>query len=237
MEKKKSKKMEINEVRMIPRNVTIYLLSVGVLLCLSLILGVSYSIFQVDTTQQESNQISVGCFTIEFEDSGTSNTYTNISLTNSYPLSTESALTKTPYTFKITNTCDYIAITDIALNVLKTSSVTNVARQQGKEIGDMLFVAIKEGNSAISSPVQLSTLDEGTIRSGDTETDVSYILRTENLEKNDPKTYSIWVWVPEEIDGVEVGNEAQALTLYSKIDVYSLAVTPEVPAENPSNNG
>ena len=216
---------EYKDIRMIPRHIAIYLLVVGVLLCLSLILGVSYSIYQVDNTQSESNQITVGCFTINFEDSGTSNTYTNLSITNSYPISTQTALAKTPYTFKVTNTCDYVAKADIAINVLKTSSVTNLATQQGKTIGDMLVTAIKEGNNAISTPVQLSSLTEGTIRTGDTETDVSYILRTEYLEKNQPKTYSLWIWVPEEINGVEVGNEAQGLTLYSKVDVYSEAIS------------
>ena len=222
-----TKKQEINEIRFIPRNVAIYLLVVGILLSLSLVLGVSYSIFQVDNTQHESNQITVGCFTIDFEDSGTSNSYTDISLTNSYPLSTEKALNKTPYTFKITNTCDYVAKTDIALNVLRTSSITNVARQQGKTIGDLLVVALKEGSGSVSTPVQLSSLDEGTIRSGDTETDISYILRTEQMEKHDSKTYNIWVWVPEEINGVEIGNEAQALTLYSKVDIYSQAIADD----------
>ena len=220
-----SKKVDTKKIKIVPNKITVYLLIVSLLLSLSLILGLSYAVFQIDVTQSQANEIEVGCFTIDFEDSGTSNTYTNLSLTNSYPISTQTALSKTPYTFKITNTCDYIARATIAINVLNTSTISSLAQSQNKEIGDMLFVAIKEGNNSVSAPVQLSSLEEGTIRANDTDTDVSYILKTDFLEKNQPKNYSIWMWVPEEINGVEVGNEAQNLTLYSKVDVYSQAIS------------
>lgn len=219
-------------IKLVPSKISIYLLIVGILLCLSLILAVSYSAFEIDSKQGQANEITVGCFTINFIDSGTSNSHTNLSITNSYPISTEAAIAKNPYKFTITNICDYTARTTIAINVLKTSSISALATSQGKTIGDMLNIAFKEGTGSVSAPVTLSSLNTGTIRANDTATDVSYILRVEDLEKNVSKTYSIWMWVPESINDVEVGNEAQGLTLYSTVDVYSQAVT-----STSANNG
>ena len=88
-------KKEVKKVvrtKIVPSKISIYLLIVGILLCLSLILAVSYSAFEIDSKQGQANEITVGCFTINFVDSGTSNSYTNLSITNSYPMSTESAI-------------------------------------------------------------------------------------------------------------------------------------------------
>ena len=215
----------VKRVYLMPKKVTIYLLVVGILLSLSLILGYTYSIYQIDKKQSTVNEIHVGCFTINFEDSGTdSTTYTDLSITNSYPLTTEEAMAKTPYKFRITNVCNYVSKTDISINVLKTSSISQMAINQGKTIGDMVDVSIQEGTRAASVPINLSSFDEGTIRSEDNETDVSYLIRTDFLDAGESKTFNIWMWVPKSINDVNIGNEAQGLTLYAKVDVLSTAV-------------
>ena len=204
----------------------IALLIIGIMLCGSLVLGTSYSMYQLDAQQQQSNQIAVGCFTLTFEDSGTnSNTYTNISLTNSYPISRQTALTKTPYKFKITNNCDYVAKTTVAVNVLKTSSVSQAAQNAHKTVADYVNIAFQDGNGEVSESMLMSSLPAGTIRTGDNVTQNSYVIIDGiYLEKDASKTYSLWMWVPETINNTPVGNDAQSLTLYSKIDVYSEAV-------------
>ena len=223
------KEITKKEIQLIPKKISICLLVVGILFALSIILGYTYSIYQIDKIQPVANEITVGCFTINFEDSGTSNSYTNFSLTNSYPIDDEEAMSLTPYKFKITNVCNYTAKTDIAINVLKTSSISQLATNQGKVIGDMVNVAIQEGSKGVSVPIKLSSFNEGVIRSNDTVTDKRYIIRTDYLQGQESRTYNIWMWVPESINNVEVENEAQGLTLYAKVDINSTAVDQVIP--------
>ena len=60
--------------------------------------GYSYSLWNATHTSNLSNNLSIGCFSIDFTESGS-----NINLTNAYPISDAKGLTKTPYTFTITN--------------------------------------------------------------------------------------------------------------------------------------
>src|SRR5574344_1338119 len=181
----------------------ILLLSLAIMLCLSIVAGTSYSLWSSTYTQSTSNKIAIGCFTIDFSEAGT-----NINLANTYPISDAKGLAKTPYTFTVSNTCTITSQTNIAVDVLNTSTMSS----------GYIKAAIKEGSGNAVVKGLLNTLSAGTIASGDTETKESWILDTITLKPNETKTYSIYMWV-----GETINNDAQGKTLNAKINVSDYA--------------
>jgi hypothetical protein len=160
----------------------ISLILLAVLLCSTLLFGYSYSLWSSTHTSATSNTLNVGCFSIDFTESGS-----NINLTNAYPISDTKGLTKTPYTFTIKNTCTIAANASIAINPLKTSTF------------DLSYVkaSYKEANDTSNTTKILNQFTQGTIASDDTTSASSYILTTTYLKQNATKTYSVWMWLDE----------------------------------------
>ncbi|MCM1052390.1 MAG: hypothetical protein NC483_00210 [Ruminococcus sp.] len=82
-----------------------YRITLGVLtimILLTLTIGTSYSYYSVGGVQDKDNVLATRCFEITYEDgNGTS----AITLNNSYPMSDDKGMSKSPYNFTITNTC------------------------------------------------------------------------------------------------------------------------------------
>ncbi len=75
------------------------LLGVLVVSVITLITSISYAVWQITFEQESTNVVSTACFQINFMDSN------NIQLLESYPMSDESGMSLTPYTFTIENVC------------------------------------------------------------------------------------------------------------------------------------
>jgi hypothetical protein len=179
------------------------LLIVAIMLCGTIIMGTSYSLWSTTHTQTTANDINVGCFTMSFSETGT-----NINLSNTYPLSDTKGLATTPYEFTITNTCTIASSTAIAINMQTTSTMD----------ASYLNIAYQENSGDVSTPVLLSSLETGTIASGDTTTKTSYILKKTTINPNETKKYKIWMYIPSTI-----GNEAQGKTFTGKVSVANYA--------------
>ena len=179
------------------------LLLLAILLCSTMMFGYSYSLWSATHTSTLTNTLSVGCFTIDFSESGS-----NINLTNTYPISDDKGLTKTPYSFTIKNTCTVAANASIAINPLKTSTL------------DLRYVkaSYKESNDTSNTTKILNQFTQGTIASDDTISASSYILTTAYLKANASKTYSIWMWLDE-----NAGNDTQGKILNASINVSEQA--------------
>ena len=83
---------------------------IGVLLAMSVLIGVSYSLWRITLTQETSNILTASCFDVTFTEDN------NISLQNAYPLYDEDGKKLTPYTFTIQNNCEAYATYNIQLN-------------------------------------------------------------------------------------------------------------------------
>lgn len=83
-----------------------YKITLGVLtmmILFTITVGTSYSYYSVSDKQTGTNNLATTCFDITFEDSN----YISMNSAGkyAYPMSEATALTKTPYTFTVTNTC------------------------------------------------------------------------------------------------------------------------------------
>ena len=88
-----------------------------VVICLAICLMTyqSYALWVVNLKGEE-NIVETGCFSISFTELSSS-----ISLSITYPMSDERALTQTPYSFKIKNTCSIASSYLVTLNTLTTN--------------------------------------------------------------------------------------------------------------------
>lgn len=96
----------------------IIMVSLSVILTLLLGIGVSYSLWNINVSQNNVNTAMTSCFDIIY--SSESNA---INLEKQYPISDEAGSKLTPYTFKITNNCDINAYYKINLETLNTSNI------------------------------------------------------------------------------------------------------------------
>lgn len=162
-------------------------------------LGVSYSLWLQEFESKETNTITTGCFTINFQEESKS-----ISLKNTYPISDERALesAQTSYRMKVTNTCDTTdAGYSITLNTLEVAG-TSLA-------DDKVKVAIGVNNQKPAGGSLLSSMDEN-LETQNLDLDgtlvKSYIINTGLIEKNTSKTFDVYLWVDENA-GKEVMNQ------------------------------
>jgi hypothetical protein len=181
----------------------ISLVLLAVLLCSSIMLGTSYSLFTASHTQTNANNLNTGCFTFNFTE-GTN----NINLTNTYPISDTKGLKTTPYTFTIHNTCSIAAKTNIALDTINTSTLNRSYLKVATQT-----TGLEDLNKGI-----LSSYTAGQVQDAATMSD-AYIIKSDTLAANETKSYSIWLWMDE-----AVGNDAQGKTYTGKVVISEEAV-------------
>ena len=98
----------------------VYLLLVlGILLAVSLIVGMSYAYWSNTHSQSGENFVESKCFSTSFSDVDG----TEINLTNSYPMVDVDGMKTKPYEFTITNTCDTYASYNINLDILSSTTL------------------------------------------------------------------------------------------------------------------
>ena len=119
------------------------LLFISVLLCISIILGISYAYWKLVLKQKDPNTLTSDCFSITFSDENA------ISLAQAYPLNKEEMKTflknATPYHFTITNKCNSVARGYINLETLPVV---------GKKLRDQYVdVLLYDGNVNLSNEI------------------------------------------------------------------------------------
>ena len=73
----------------------------SVLIVTVLGIGISYSLWNISVSQDKVNTAMTSCFDITYSSESSA-----INLEKQYPISDEAGSNLTPYTFKITNSCD-----------------------------------------------------------------------------------------------------------------------------------
>lgn len=98
------------------------LVLVGVILVLALGIGMSYAMWIMTNKQDNMNVIETTnkCFSVELTSESD-----NIKLENTYPISDDAGSKLSPYSFKITNTCDWNAYYKVNLETLNKSTIDN----------------------------------------------------------------------------------------------------------------
>jgi hypothetical protein len=174
----------------------VLLIVIGILLIVSLSVGMSYALWSQNHTQTTSNELLSGCFSTTLTEGS------NIYLTNQYPISDATGLTGTPYTFTISNTCTIAANYEINLETLSTTTA------------DSKFIKLSLDGATSNLLNSYSTVDTtitGAIN--------SYQLKTGYISAGSSITYNLRLWVTESATIADMANK----TFDSKIVVNTAA--------------
>jgi len=172
----------------------------------------SYALWIASFAGQD-NVVDVGCFQVNFEELGES-----IKLSNTYPVSDTKGLSGTPYSFKITNTCDIDSHYSVTLNTLTTNGINtdNIKFAIHTETGVKPTVGIN------LKEFSLTHLNEKKEKIKVTNLDESIILASGDLGQNESVTYHLYLWLDE-----KAGNDIMGRTFQSSVEIISDATTKQ----------
>ena len=170
-------------------------ISISLVIILLLVIGVSYSLWNISVSQDTINTATTKCFNVEI--TGQKN---SISLENAYPISNEKGKKLTPFSFTVTNTCDIFASYTISLESLKGTTLSS------KFINTMI------NNEEIKKLSDYEITD--TVNTGSIE---SHILAKGSLGSGDSEDYTLRVWIDYDTTMEDLDNETK--TFKSKIVV------------------
>ena len=185
------------------------LITLGCMILILLIVGISYAYWSLNFVQSENNVVTTDCFEIEFLESDA------INLSKAYPVSDEDGLKNPPYNFTIKNLCDSAANYQINLETLIPS---------GKKLPDeYLRVSLTQRNVSDSigkgSLVSYDKTDptiEGAIS--------AYRLLIGGLGPNETKEFSLKIWMSSMVTA-DMENSMNA-TYHGKVSIITSYKTP-----------
>ena len=176
------------------------------------IIGVSYALWVLNLTQTGQNDIVSSCFNITFTDKD------NISLQKAYPILDEEGKKLTPYEFTITNTCDSYASFNVNLEVLNTTTLTN-----NDAVKAMLSSKENDTETEIITSL-LSSYQTATKTLDNAKT--SFNLTTGYLNAKESKTYTLRLWLDENVD---MNTEGVQNAKFSSKVVVTTSYVEELP--------
>ena len=184
---------------------------VGVSICLLILLGIglSYSMWNMRVSQDQTNVIS----TTDSFDITLANQSNAIKLDNAYPITDTKGKTLTPFTFSIKNVCDTAVAYTVSLESLEGTTLAS----------DYLKVMVNNDEPLLLN--SLSTTDVVNTTSIE-----SRVLDTGTLFKNNTKEYSIRLWIDYNTTLDDLNNETKVLK--SKIIIKGVPSNEKEPLAN-----
>ncbi len=176
-------------------NKKIYLTIIGILLLICLTVAVSYAVWRIFLVQNNSSKLATSCFKVSLTDQDA------INLVDTIPITDSDGAALTPYTFTITNACDSYANYQVNLELLNTTTMTNMS-------------AIKVMFDD-ETPFLLTTKE--TTEKTLTNASTAYKLKTSYLDKKATATHKLRLWIDEAVDMNTEG--VQNLKLEAKVTV------------------
>jgi hypothetical protein len=177
---------------------------IGILLCISLVIGTSYALWSINHTQANKNDLATGCFSTTFTESN------DISLSNAFPITDTAGKKLTPYTFTITNTCTIASNYQINLEVLNTTTAG---------------AAYIKTELNTDTPALLSSLT--TVTKTLDAASTAYEMKTGYLAPSKSATYNLRLWVDEAATTDNMSNK----TFSAKVVVITSATPKQVYAD------
>ena len=163
------------------KNKKILLIVLGILLILSLLVGVSYAYYMVTASQTNKNSLASSCISISL-----TNEKNDITLNNAYPITNSEGKKLTPYQFSITNTCNIFISYNVNLEMLEgTNLSTDYIKTMVNSEAPYILSSLDSASTTIDKSTESRTLAQGSLGSGDS---VDYALRLwmdENTPLND----------------------------------------------------
>ena len=149
---------------------TIILSSLGVLLLISLVIGISYAYWLFRTNQTSVNTIGTSCLNVALTDVTSA-----IKLEDTYPISDEDGMATTPYTFTITNTCDSFISYEVLLGVTEDTTMNSAYLDAVLDYNQVQTLdTYPDFDSTLEGYKEVKVLQKGSLSGGD---EVTYNLR------------------------------------------------------------
>ncbi len=149
---------------------TIILSSLGVLLLISLVIGISYAYWLFRTNQTSVNTIGTSCLNVTLTDVTSA-----IKLEDTYPISDEDGMATTPYTFTITNTCDSFISYEVLLGVTEDTTMNSAYLDAVLDYNQIQTLdTYPDFDSTLEGYKEVKVLQKGSLSGGD---EVTYNLR------------------------------------------------------------
>ena len=176
-------------------NKKIYLIIIGILLLICSMVAVSYAVWRIFLVQNNSSKLATSCFKVSLTDQDA------INLVDTIPITDSDGAALTPYTFTITNACDSYANYQVNLELLNTTTMTNMSA---------IKVMFDNGTPSLLTTKETT---EKTLTNAST----AYKLNTGYLDKKATATHKLRLWIDEAVDMNTEG--VQNLKLEAKVTV------------------
>ena len=148
----------------------IILITLGILLVLSLLVGVSYAYYIVTHSQTNSNIIKSTCISLSL-----TNEQNDISLDKQYPISDEDGKALTPYSFTITNTCRNAISYNLNLEMLEGTTLdSKYVKTMLNDNNALNLATLDTTDTSINTSTEARTLIKGALAS---EESINYEFR------------------------------------------------------------
>ena len=182
------------------------LIILGILLTLSIIVGVSYAWWTYNTSQTGINHIKSDCFSVQIIDDENE----SILLENAFPLTDEEGYATNPYKFIVKNNCELSISYDLNLEIMGT-----INRLQSN------FIAVSLNGEEKQI---LNTLKETTPTYKDNEYEAleGRLLDSGELGAKESKSYSLRLWMNQD---VKITDDVMNKTFISKISIDASLIT------------
>ena len=183
----------------------ILLCVIGIFLVISILIGISYAYYIFSVSQSGSNVVRTDCFEITFEDGNA------INLTNTIPLTDKDARKLNPYTFTISNVCNYDIDYDVNLETLNGSTIDlSAVKVKINQFAPFNLGDIENNDN--SSIINNNAISSKNIKSGSLKGNTSksfdlrlYIDENSTVEQSADKEFYSKVVVVSRLKRVEVG--------------------------------
>ena len=148
----------------------ILLIVLGILLSLSLLVGISYAYYIVTASQTNKNRLASSCISISL-----TNEKNDITLNNAYPITNSEGKKLIPYQFTITNTCNIFISYNVNLEMLEgTDLSTDYIKTMVNSEAPYILSSLDSASTTIDKSTESRTLAQGSLGSNDS---ADYVLR------------------------------------------------------------
>ena len=213
------------------RNTRIILLCViGVLIIITIVLGVTYSFMRpINETSSETKVSLNACANLTLKD-----TDTVVELSNSYPMSKNRALQTTPYTFTLTSSCSDRTAYSLYLATLNTNTLADnnihyiLTKSGSKEI-------ITEGilSDATNALSDFNSNEQSELNTGINGTfSKIYKIYFNGISKDEEQVYDLYLYVDESVTDPSTMNKTFKAGVAAKIQDYTFASVTNVTTSN-----
>ncbi len=209
------------------RNTRIILLCVlGVLIIITVVIGVTYSfMIPINETSSETKVSLNACANLTLKD-----TDTVVELSNSYPMSKNRALQTTPYTFTLTSSCGDRTAFSLYLATLNTNTLADnnihyiLTKSGTKEI-------ITEGilSNATNALSDFNSNEQSELNTGINGTfSKIYKIYFNGISKDEEQDYDLYLYVDESVTDPSTMNKTFKAGVAAKVQDYTFASVTNV---------